>query len=506
MHIPFDRTIAVHGVVALVLVFVAFSHTGATEGTLTQIRLDNGLEVLLKEDHARKVAVLQLWVKVGSADEKPTERGISHLIEHMAFKGTERRGVGEIASEVEALGGDINAYTSWDETVFYITVPSSAAFQGLDILLDAVFNPLIDTHELEKEKQVVLEEILEGSERPATKAFEQLFKTAYVESPYRYPIIGYKEIVEKITRDDILTFRNKWYVPENMFLLIVGDVDAKSITSEVARLTKDLSPRGFFRPPRSREPVQKEIRSSLIRDENARETRLHLAYHIESMRGNDINALDLAADILGGRENSRLVSVLKKEKGLVNSISAYTLTPKDPGIMVISVTLDADNLKSATKAIMEQVALLTKTPPAKADLKQAKIHVESQQVYARETVQGTARSMGNFAADIGDPDYEEKYLRLNADVTPEDISRVVGEYMVVPNITLSVLLPENDGKELRVEDLTDIIGSFAAHTRSRLLTRPSEPEILVDTLPNGMRLLLVADPSNPVVSFQDSGN
>lgn len=496
------RTFVSYCVVALVLVLTALIDAGAAEGTLTQIRLENGLEVLVKEDHARKVAVLQLWVKVGSADEKPTERGISHLIEHMAFKGTERRGVGEIASEVEALGGDINAYTSWDETVFYITVPSNAAAQGLDILLDAVFKPVIDEEELEKEKQVVLEEILEGLERPATKAFQQLFETAYVESPYKFPIIGYKEIVEEITRGDVLSFRSKWYVPENMFLLIVGDVDGKSMISEVQRHTADLSPKGFFRTPRRQEPVQREIRSSLIRDANARETRLHLAYHIQSARGNDVNALDLAGDILGERESSRLVSVLKKEKGLVNSITAYALTPRNPGVMVISAALDANNLKPATKAIMEQVALLAKDPPSVEELEHAKIHIESQHVYARETVQGTARSIGNFAADLDDPWYEEKYLRLNADVTPERISEVVAEYMVVPNVTISVLVPENDGKDVRIEDLTDIIASSGGHVRARASVKRSEPDVLVDTLPNGIKLVLTEDDSNPVVSFR----
>ncbi len=474
----------------------------AGEGKLTHFRLENGLDVLVNEDHARKVAALQLWVKVGSADEQPAERGISHLIEHMAFKGTERRGVGEIAAEVEALGGDINAYTSWDETVFHITVPSNATDQGLDILLDAVLRPVIDEKELAKEKQVVLEEILEGTERPSTKSFKLLFETAYVRSPYKYPIIGYKEIVEKISRDDVLAFRKKWYVPENMFLLIVGDVDPSKMRAEVERLTADLTPRGFFRGPRSQEPVQKEIRSSLVRDENARETWLYMAYHIPSIKGNDVNALDLTGDILGDRENSRLVRVLKKEKGLVNSISSYALTPKDPGVMVIAATLDSKNLKPATRAIMEQIALLAKQPPSAEELEQAKIHIESQHIYARETVQGMARSIGNFNADLGDPFYEEKYLKLNANVTAKQISQVAAKYLTVPNVTVSVLAPEDDTKNLRIEDLTDIIASFEGQAPSKLALASSDKDVLVDTLPNGMKVVLVSDDSNPVVSFR----
>lgn len=321
----------------------------ALENNLNHFVLPNGLDVFVKEDHARKVATIQLWVKVGSADEEASERGISHLIEHMAFKGTERRGVGQIASEVEALGGDTNVYTSWDETVFHVTVPSTAIGQGMDILIDVVLHPTIDKNELEREKQVVIEEILEGEERPERKASKVLFQTAYVKSPYQYPIIGYKEIVEKTSRDDILAFRKKWYVPENMFLLVVGDVDPDKVRDEAARLTADLKATGFFRPPRAAEPTQKEVRAALLRDRNARETRLNMAFHIPSMQGNDVNALDLVGDLLGSRESSRLIQVLKKEKQLVNSISAYSLTPKEPGLMVVSATLDAKNLEAATR-------------------------------------------------------------------------------------------------------------------------------------------------------------
>lgn len=487
---------------ALVLLMTVSVNVLAEEGKLTHFRLENGLDVLVNEDHARKVAALQLWVKVGSADEQSAERGISHLIEHMAFKGTERRGVGAIAAEVEALGGDINAYTSWDETVFHITVPSSATDEGLDILLDAVLRPVIDKEELEKEKQVVLEEILEGNERPSTKAFKLAFETAYVNSPYKFPIIGYKETVEKISRDDVLAFRKKWYVPENMFLLIVGDVDPSKVRAEVERLTADLIPRGFFRGPRPQEPVQAEIRSSLVRDDNARETWLYIAYHIPSIQANDVNALDLTGDILGARENSRLVRILKKEQGLVNSITSYALTPKDPGVMVVSATLDSKNLKPATRAIMEQVALLGKQPPSAEEMEQAKIHIESEHIYARETVQGTARGIGNYNADLGDPYYEEKYLKLNADVTGEQVSQVVSRYLTVPNVTVSVLIPQEDSKDLRIEDLTDIIGSYGGQAAFKPVAAASDTNILVDTLSNGIKVVLVADDSNPVVSFR----
>ncbi|MCX5874333.1 MAG: pitrilysin family protein [Deltaproteobacteria bacterium] len=469
---------------------------------MTRHTLPNGLEVLIQEDHARKVATAQMWVMVGSADEEPSERGISHLIEHMAFKGTDRRGVGRIAGEVEALGGDINAYTSWDETVFHITAPSSAIAQTLDILTDAVLKPSIVPGELEKEKQVVLEEILESAERPERKASQLLFDNAYVASPYKYPIIGYKDIVEKITRDNIFAFRNKWYVPENMFLLIVGDVDTSAVLREVEKLTADLKPVGFFRPPRTTEPFQKDVRTSLVPDKNSRETRMHLAFHIPGVKSVDVSALDLAGDILGGRESSRLVKSLKKEKGLVHSISAYALTPKDPGVMVVSATLDFANIEAVTKGIMEEITQLIKEPPTNDELERAKVHIESQHVYSLETVQGMARSIGSFRADVGDPNYEEKYLILNRAVTPEEISEIMKIYLFPSNATISILAPDADPKDFKIDTLVQTLKSFQSGPKSAVEPKAVEPKTISTKLSNGMRVILTPDDSNPVVSFR----
>jgi zinc protease len=495
-------TFIVGWMLAATMLWIIPNNANAMEEKLKHFTLSNGLDVFVQEDHARKVASIQLWVMVGSADEERSELGISHVIEHMAFKGTERRGVGQIASEVEALGGEINAYTSWDETVFHITVPSSATAQGLDILTDAVFKPVIDPKELDREKQVVLEEILEGEERPERVASKQLFKTAYTASPYKWPVIGYKKDVANYTRQNILDFRKKWYVPDNMFLLVIGDVDTAKVKGEIEQYAGGFKPKGFFRPPRSIEPPQKEIRSSLTRDRNARETRLNIAFHIQAMKGPDVNAFDLAGDILGSRESSRLVRVLKKDKALVHSISAYALTPKEPGIMIVSATLDAKNLEAATQGIMQEITRLAKEPPSAEELERAKVHIESQHVYARETVQGMARSIGNYRADTGDANYEEKYLVLNNAVTPGQVSAIVSQYLVPPNVSVSVLMPEGDRKDFQIEKLTAILSSFKNQKQTAGTEAVSASRVVTRTLPNGIRVVLSPDDSNPVVAFR----
>ncbi|HMK33826.1 MAG TPA: pitrilysin family protein [Desulfomonilaceae bacterium] len=488
-------------VFALACIFcIARPAAFAGDGDVTHFRLRNGLGVFVKEDHSRKVAALQLWVMVGSAYEKDSERGISHVIEHMAFKGTKRRGVSKIAEEVEQIGGDINAYTSWDETVFHLVVPSSATTQGIDILTDAVFRPTMDPRELEKEKKVVLEEVLEEQDRPEQVASNLLFKTAYIESPYRFPVIGSKQIIEKITRKDIMDFRKRWYVPENMFLVVVGDVDPASVRKDVETLTSDVKRTGFFGISLPQERPQKDVRSALVRARNAQEPRLDIAFHIPSMKGNDVNALDLAADILASRNDSRLVQILKQEKALVNTISAYSLTPKEPGLFTISATLPAKNLEAATREIMEELARLAATPPPAEELKEAKTHIESEHVYARETVQGIARSMGTYQNQLNDADYEEKYLALNSAVAPSHISEVVTKYLMPPNITISVLLPRDEAQDFRVDQLEKIVSGFGP--TKAVSAEAISAQAIFRELPNGLKVVLVPDNSNPVISFR----
>lgn len=471
----------------------------AEHGDLTQFRLPNGLRVFVKEDHSRKVAALQLWIMVGSAYEGDSERGISHVIEHMAFKGTKTRGVGQIAQEVEGIGGEVNAYTSWEETVFHIVVPSSATSQGLDILTDAVFRSSLDPQEFEKEKRVVLEEILEEADRPEEVASNLLFRTAYVKSPYRFPIIGSKESVEKLTRESILEFYRKWYVPENMFLLVVGDVDPDIVRKEAERLTPEVKPTNFARISLPQEPPQKEIRSALLRDPNAAETRLDMAFHIPSMKGSDVNALDLAANILAGREDSRLVRVLKQEKGIVNSISAISLTPRESGLFSISATLPAANLEAATQGVLEELTRLATAPPTPEEMLEAKTHIESQHVYGRETVQGTAKIMGSFQIQLDDVNYEDKYLDLNSAVKPQQISTATSKYLAPPNLTITVLLPKREAEDFRIGQLEQIASGFQS---ARKVVTQGTGETVYRELSNGLKVVLVPDSSNPVISFR----
>lgn len=461
----------------------------------------NGFKVLILENPSQDVTTIQYWVEVGGADEPSDVRGISHVIEHMAYKGTKKRKVGEISKEIEAIGGRSNAYTSWDKTVFHLTVPTDKIHQGLDILSDAVLNPSIDPKELEKEKEVVIEEILEGEERPGRKSFYQLFNTAFTRSPYKYKVIGTRETVRDITREKIIDFRKKFYTPENMFLVIVGNVKSDEIIKKVSPIVGNLKKSDYVRPPRAEEPEQKEIRSDLIKDENSRETRLKIGFHIPSAKSVDLSPIDLTADLLGARDSSRLVRVLKKEKKLVNSISVFAITPKDPGLFVISATLDGDKIKPAFKEIMEQIKLLAETPPSNDELERAKTHIESDLLYARETVQGAASSIGDFTVLLGDANYQEKYLMMNRSITPEQISNVVEKYLTPSNMTITALFPKNDSPDIKLSSLVELAKGYEQARKSRMSLDLDE-KIIKAELKNGIRVILKPDPSNAIVSFR----
>ena len=284
--------------------------------------------------------------------------------------------------------------------------------------------------------------------------------------------------------------------------MVVGDVDPAAIRKDVERFTSDVKPTGFLQVSLPQEPRQTQIRSAVTRDANAVETRLDIAFHIPCMKGNDVNRLDLAADILGARDESRLVRVLKREKALVNSITAESLTPKEPGLMLISATLESKNLEAATTAIMEELARLAGTPPPADELAQARNHIESQHIYERETVQGIAKSMGTYQNELEDAAYEEKYLALNTAVTPEQVSTAVSQYLMPPNLTVSVLLPKEEAKDFRIEQLEKIVSGFRPADKTAVVRVSGAAGAVFRELPNGIKVVLVPDNSNPVISFR----
>ena len=219
--------------------------------------------MLAREAHVAPVAEIQIWAKVGSADEGPGEAGLAHFHEHMLFKGTGQRGVGEVAAEIEGEGGRINAYTSFDMTVYHATLPSESLEVGMGVLSDAVRHSVFDPDEVAREIEVVLEEIRRSKDSPHHVLGEALFAEAYRSHPYRAPILGTSESVAGFTQAKLLDFYRRWYTPENLLVVVVGDFETGRAVDLVAKAFESAEP-GQARRNRPLEPPQEELRSCIL--------------------------------------------------------------------------------------------------------------------------------------------------------------------------------------------------------------------------------------------------
>lgn len=470
------------------------SAKGAGKSKLLKTTLDNGLTVILEENHSAPVVAMQMWVKVGGADETDDESGLAHTLEHMIFKGTTKRDVGEIAIEIESMGGDINAWTSYDQTVYHIVVASRFYKEGLDVLADAIQNSIFDPQELETEKMVVLEELKRSEDSPSRKLGKKLMGMAYTTHPYTRPVIGLKETVQSLDREKTFDFYKRWYVPNNMTVVISGDFDNETFFPIVKEAFND-----FSRGPdphlvqRAKEPVQEEMKTVFLSDD-VQETHLEFAFHIPGLNHKDVYAIDVLSTILGQGRSSRLYRKVKAEQELVRSISTYAMTPKDPGLFFISANLEAENLEKAFKASIEELERIKSEGVTEEELKRTKLNLESDFIYQRETIQGRARQLGYYETVAGGLSFEKKYIQGINKVISKDIKRVAKKYFKATNLTLGILVPKSKEVYLdknKYEKTASLLGD----------NLKAKDHITKKVLENGITLLIKENHNNPTISF-----
>ncbi len=411
---------------------------------LRRFVLDNGMRCLVKRDPAAPVVAVEIWIGTGSIHEgNYLGGGLSHYVEHMIFKGTETRTAGDVTKEINDAGGNINAYTAKDRTVIHTVMPSRNWKVGISVLTDAVMNSTFPKGEWESEKKVILREIAMGKDSPQRVLSKLLWRTAFVEHPYRFPIIGYKEVFEKMDRNALLAHFHSKYVPDNMITVVVGDIDPDEVEAELRKIFKD-----FEREPRAAvalpvEPLQQSPRF-------ARETgpykvmRLEIGYHTGSIGHEDAPALDVLAMLAGQGRSARMVQEIQEKKRLVHSMSAWSYTPREVGLFGVSAVLDADREADVLSAIEEQVQSWMKKSFSDAELAKAKRRVLVAELSALKTMRGQA---GNYASGeyfSADPLYSETYLEQIGAVTQGDLMRVARKYLQPSNRTTAILSPARD--------------------------------------------------------------
>src|SRR5438093_276908 len=261
--------------------------------------LENGLTLIIREDHSAPVLSAQAWCRAGSIDEgRWLGAGLSHMLEHMLFKGTTTRGPGRIDQEVQEVGGYMNAYTSFDRTVYYINVPNTGGTVAIDILCDIMRHATLPAEEVEKEKQVILREMDMNQDDPGRRSSRRLFESAYTRSLYRFTVIGYPDIFKEVQREHLVAYYQEKYSANNIFFSVVGDIKADEAEKQIRHAFADAKAKPISAAVLPEEPPQAGQRE-IIEEAPIELGHFHVAWHIPEVRHPDVPALDVLATLLG---------------------------------------------------------------------------------------------------------------------------------------------------------------------------------------------------------------
>jgi len=499
---PVARHRAYHHSAALIVALVG--HAAAASAAVHDVEthhFENGLTLHVAGGHAAPVAAVQAWVGVGSADETPPLAGVAHVVEHMLFKGSAAYGLGELTRTLEHAGGEINAWTAFDHTVYHAVLGRDHVDAAIEAMGDALLEPRVEPDELARERAVILQEIRQGTDDPGRSVVQSLFATAYVEHPYRRPVIGTPESVQGIRERELVDFFRTYYVADNLTLVVAGDVDGARVRRAVERRFRAM-PSG--RPPRRAiaEPAQTAPRAvATFRDLG--EAYLSVGFHVPPARHPDVAALDVAAILLGQTESARLPRELRDRDQIATSAHAHLHALRDPGLLVLSATATAANAPRTIGALVDQARALAEVDGDELD--RARITAEAAFVRQLETAQGRARAIGWNATVNGDPQFGHVYLDRVRAVRRHDLARVIHRYVRPHNASVAAILPTPSRASAgRVDRRT----AFArdAERRVRKVLSPSPPPATpVEkrvVLPSGTVLVVRRDPAVPIVAMR----
>ena len=405
--------------------------------------LDNGLKLLVYEDHFAPVVSVQIHYRVGSYNESVGLTGISHLLEHMAFKGTAKHGPHEYSRMIEGAGGIENAYTSVNRTVYHAHLGSDRYELELELEADRMQNLLIAEEEYAPEKQVVMEERRLRENDPYYMIFEQLDLIGFSYHPHRRPIIGFMADIERISRDNVFEWYRRYYNPGNAVIVIAGDVIPEQAYALVKRYFGAIV--GYkVEELEFAEPPQKGER----RFEYCREVQmpaLAIQYHTVTISHQDVSALDVLAMILSYGMSSRFEQNLVRDKGLATTANVYHVNYKYGGNFIIFGIPQADiALADLENAIYREIDSLKTVAVLDAELRKAKNQALASAVYQQDSPAGIGMRLGSWEIEAGGWEKLNKYFEEIQEVSKEDIIRVAQTYLTKDNRTVGYLLPEEE--------------------------------------------------------------
>ncbi len=414
-------------------------------------KLDNGQTVVVQEVKNNPIVTIDTWIKTGSIDEEDSNNGVAHFLEHLFFKGTKTHEPGEFDKILETKGAITNAATSKDFTHYYITIPSKDFDLAMNLHGDMILHPLIPRKEMEKERKVVLEEISKDLNSPTKIMQDNLNSMLYTTHPYKRKVIGRSDVIETITRDQVLSFYNKNYSPSNMVTVIIGDVDAnhaiektkEAFNAEYKKQTKTIYTKEA--------PLTKQQKKVEYLDTES-------GYMVIGFRGTPIDdkdsyALDVLATILGDGRSSVLNQVLKEKKRIAFSVDAGNSTFRDDGIFYISANYEPTKCKIVQDTIFNEIEKIQKNGVTDDQLKLAKNIIERSTYYSRESITNIATEIGYTMALTNDIKFYDTYLDNIKNVSKEDVKKVAEKYLGINRSAVSIVFPKS-AKEVPVASLT----------------------------------------------------
>lgn len=420
-----------------------------------EFHLDNGLELIVQEDHRAPVAVVQVWYRVGSSYEHDGITGVSHALEHMMFKRTKSLDTGEFSRIVSANGGRENAFTGSDYTAYFQQWSAENVELSFELEAERMQNLVIDGEEFDKEINVVLEERrLRTDDNPQALAIEAARAAAYQTSPYRYPIIGWAADIQNMTAEDLRVWYDRWYGPNNAIVVVVGDVEPERV-HELARKHFGPLPARDIAPPKPRpEVLQRGTKRVSFRSTKAKVPYLVLGFkapvltqavdgaHIEPW---EIYALDVLSETLDGDASARFERNLVRGREVASELSAgFSSASRLTTLFYCSgVPRDGTTLEALEAAILAEIDELKKNPPSSEELERIKTQVVADTLFERDSMEHQALIIGNLRAVGLDWRLKDEYVEAIKAVTPEQVVAVAEKYLTRESLTVTHLLPED---------------------------------------------------------------
>ena len=409
--------------------------------TVERTVLPNGLTVLVRRDTSAPVVAIVTHVKAGYFDETDDVSGIAHVLEHMFFKGTERRGVGEISKETKGSGGYLNAHTIYDQTVYFTVLPSSGFAAGLDIQSDAYANSVIDASELSKELEVIIQEAKRKSDNPSALAVETLYEILHDRHRMRRWRIGHEKGLRALDRAAMMKFYRNFYQPSNTVMTIVGDIDVDDALRRVTDHYGSLSDTPPVREPGPAEPHHDDFRYRELSGDIT-QSQLVMGWRTADTMHEDTPVLDFAAHILAAGRASRLYRALR-ERQLVSSISAYNYSPTELGVFVIHAETPPEKVADAARGVWDQVRTLRDEAIDEVEMERVRRIFEARWVRRFESMEGQATYLAEWEA-LGDWKLGDEYYSRFMSVKAEDIHDVSRRYLAAERTGVVIYRPESE--------------------------------------------------------------